>query len=150
MENLNLPDYKSLLNINTKENTIFDPCRKKHVSLTPEEWVRQNFIWHMAKALHYPLGLLSIEMALKLNGLSRRCDIVGFDSAGKARLIVECKAPKVKINQSTFTQVATYNLKLAVDYLIVTNGLSHYCCKMDYSNNSYTFLEALPDFGLIK
>ena len=147
MQSLNLPDYSSSLRINTNDGTIFDSFRKKTVKLTPEEWVRQNFLMFLKIDKKYPVGLLSVEMGLTLNNLSRRCDIVGFDSKGQARLIVECKAPKVKINQKTFDQIATYNLKLKVDYLIVTNGLSHYCCKMDYSDNSYAFLEDIPEYA---
>jgi hypothetical protein len=124
---LNLPDYSFLLRLNTNEGVIFDPFRKKNVKLTPEEWVRQNFLLFLTKDKGYSEGLLSVEMALTLNNLSRRCDIVAFDSTGKPRVIVECKAPSVKITQKTFDQIATYNLKLSVDYLIVTNGLNQYC-----------------------
>lgn len=150
MQKLNLPDFTSLIKINKSQNTIFDSIRKKHLVLTPEEWVRQNFIWFMIKHLSYPEGLLAVEMQLKLNNLVRRCDIVGFNRNGRAKLIVECKAPHVAINQKTFDQIATYNLKLKVDVLIVTNGLKHYCCLMDYKNNSYQFIEELPTFQKIE
>lgn len=146
MEILNLPDFSKALRYSESKKTIFDSFRKKQLVLTPEEWVRQNFLMHMVHYLGFPEGLLSVEMAIELNGLKRRCDIVGFNKTGKAKLIVECKATSVKINQKTFTQIATYNLKLNVDYLIITNGLNHYCCKMDYVNNTYTFLEELPLF----
>lgn len=146
METLNLPDFSNILRFNESEKTIFDGFRKKKLVLTPEEWVRQNFLMHMVHYLGFPEGLLSVEMAIELNGLKRRCDIVGFDRNGNAKLIVECKSTSVKIDQKTFTQIATYNLKLKVDYLIITNGLNHYCCKMDYRNNSYSFLEELPLF----
>jgi hypothetical protein len=144
---LNLPDYSFLLRLNTNEGVIFDPFRKKNVKLTPEEWVRQNFLMFLIKDKGYPEGLLSVEMALTLNNLSRRCDIVAFDSTGKPRVIVECKAPRVKVTQKTFDQIATYNLKLRVNYLIITNGLNHYCCLMNYVNNSYIFLEDIPEFA---
>lgn len=149
MELLNLPDFTNELNVNTTNNTIFDVVRKKHLVLTPEEWVRQNFILYMNKNKSYPLGLIGVEQGLVLNGLKRRCDIVGYDKTGKARLIVECKASKVKINQKTFDQIAAYNLKLHVDFLIVTNGLSHYCCLMDYGANTYKFLEEVPSYNQI-
>jgi len=97
----------------------------------------------------YPEGLLKIEMGLTLNKLSRRCDIVAFDNLGKARIIIECKAPSIKITQKTFDQIATYNLKLHVDYLIVTNGMNHYCCFMEYDKNTYRFLEEIPDYSEI-
>lgn len=146
MEALNLPEFNDILSINKTNNTIYDSFRKKHVSLTPEEWVRQNFLWFMVKNLGFREGLLSVEMPIELNGLKRRCDIVAFNTKAEPKLIVECKASSVKINQNTFTQIATYNLKLQVDYLILTNGLDHYCCKMDYYNNTYVFLEQLPTF----
>ena len=150
MQQLNLPDYTASFRINNTDGTIFDSFRKKTVKLTPEEWVRQNFLMFLKIEKEYPVRLLSVEMGLTLNNLSRRCDIVGFDSNGQARLIVECKAPKVKINQKTFDQIAAYNLKLKVDYLIVTNGLSHYCCKMNYSDNSYAFLEDIPSYDIVR
>lgn len=149
MEVLNLPDYTDQIMINRAANTIFDVVRKKHLVLTPEEWVRQNFIVYLKNEKQYPLGLLGVEQGLNLNGLKRRCDIVGYDKTGKARLIVECKAPKVKITQKTFDQIAAYNLKLNVDFLIVTNGLNHFCCLMDYSNNTYSFLEDIPAYAQI-
>jgi len=149
MQALNLPDYSALLRLNLEEGTIFDSFRKKTVKLTPEEWVRQNFLMFLKNDKGYPEGLLKVEMGLTLNKLSRRCDIVAFDNSGKARMIIECKAPSVKITQKTFDQIATYNLKLHVDYLIVTNGLHHYCCLMNYENNSYSFLEEIPDYSEI-
>jgi len=148
MQALNLPDYSALLRLNIKEGTVFDSFRKKTVKLTPEEWVRQNFLMFLKTEKGYPEGLLKVEMGLTLNNLSRRCDIVAFDNSGKARMIIECKAPSVKITQKTFDQIATYNLKLHVDYLIVTNGMNHYCCFMEYENNTYRFLEEIPDYIL--
>lgn len=149
MEVLNLPNFNDILKINISNKTIYDSFRKRHVSLTPEEWVRQNFLWFMVKALKFPEGLLSVEMPIELNGLKRRCDIVAFNHKAEPKLIVECKASSIKINQNTFTQIATYNLKLQVDYLIITNGLDHYCCKMDYENNSYSFLEKIPKYAAL-
>lgn len=143
---LNLPDFSAQLKINRTENTIFDVFRKKHIALTPEEWVRQNFLHFLVQNLGYPPGLISVEMALNLNKLSRRCDAVIFNRTGTAKMIVECKAAQVKITQKTFDQIAAYNLKLKVDFLVVTNGLNHYCCQMDYQNNSYTFLEDIPAY----
>jgi hypothetical protein len=149
MQQLNLPDYTSLLNINESNKTIFDSFRKKNVKLTPEEWVRQNFLMYLIHNRDFPKGLLSVEMALTVNDLSRRCDIVAFDNNGKPRVIVECKSTSVKITQKTFDQIATYNIKLMVDYLIVTNGINHFCCKMDYKNNSYSFLKEIPNYETI-
>lgn len=149
LHSLNLPDYSSLISININEGTVFDSFRKKSVKLTPEEWVRQNFLLYLVNEKSYPAGLLSVEMGLTLNNLSRRCDIVAFDNIGKPRVIVECKAATVKITQKAFDQIAAYNLKLQVDYLIVTNGLNHYCCKMDYTDNSYEFLEEIPNYSVL-
>lgn len=146
MLKLNLPDFSDKLSINKVENTIFDVFRKKNIILTPEEWVRQNFLWYMKENLGYPDGLLSVEMSLKINNLARRCDVVAFNRNGEPKLIVECKAPQIKINQKTFDQIATYNLKLKVNFLVVTNGLNHYCCLMNYENNSYSFMEDVPNF----
>jgi hypothetical protein len=149
MQILNLPDYSSVLRINKAENTIFDIVRKKYVKLTPEEWVRQNFVLFMINERNFPSGLLNIEMGLTVNNLTRRCDIVGFNKNGVPKVIVECKAPSVKITQKTFDQIATYNLNLKVDYLIVTNGLSHYCCKLNHNENNYVFIEDIPAFNQI-
>ncbi|MFA6401654.1 MAG: type I restriction enzyme HsdR N-terminal domain-containing protein [Salinivirgaceae bacterium] len=146
MEVLNLPDYSQQLRISPKGDKIFDPIRKKYVALSPEEWVRQNFLLYLTQELQFPSGLISMEMTLTLNGLVRRCDMVVFDQMGIAKLIVELKAPSVTINQKTFDQIATYNLKLNVDYLVVSNGMKHYCCKMDYDKNSYHFLEEIPKY----
>ncbi|MBI9065974.1 MAG: type I restriction enzyme HsdR N-terminal domain-containing protein [Salinivirgaceae bacterium] len=149
MLKLNLPDFSDKLKINKVENTIFDVFRKKNIILTPEEWVRQNFLWYMKENLGYPEGLISVEMSLILNNLTRRCDIVAFNRKGQPKLIVECKAPQIKINQKTFDQIATYNLKLKVDFLVITNGINHYCCLMNYNDNSYSFIEEIPNFKQI-
>lgn len=150
MELLNLPDYSHRLRLSPSKDKIFDSIRKKYVALTPEEWVRQNFIAFLTQELHYPPGLLALEYPLSLNGLSKRCDLVVFNSMGESRMILEFKASSVKIDQKVFDQIALYNLKLKVDYLIVSNGLSHFCCRMDYLKNSYQFLEEIPVFEVIK
>jgi hypothetical protein len=149
MQRLNLPDYSDILHINKTNNTIFDIVRKKYVKLTPEEWVRQNFLMFMINERNYPVGLINVEMSLTLNNLTRRCDIVSFNKAGIPKVIVECKSTLIKITQKTFDQIAAYNLKLKVDYLIVTNGLTHYCCKINYNKNSYAFIEDIPTFNKI-
>ena len=149
MDLLKLPDVSSQIKVDPEKNTIFDSFRKKFVALTPEEWVRQHFLHYLVQYLNYPAGLISVEMALQYNKLSRRCDIVVFTRNGVPKMIIECKAPKVKISQKAFDQVAAYNLKLKVDFLVVTNGLNHFCCKMDYTNNSYTFLQEIPDYLLL-
>ena len=125
---------------------IFDEVRKKYLLLTPEEWVRQNFIHYLNKEKKYPLGLMGVEQMVKYNSLKTRADIVIYNLEGKPNVIVECKSPEVKITQDTFNQIAKYNSQLKVKYLIVTNGMKHFCCQMDYVNNKITFLEDLPDY----
>ena len=125
---------------------IFDVVRKKYLLLTPEEWVRQNFIHYLNKEKKYPLGLMGVEQMVKYNSLKTRADIVMYNTEGKANIIVECKAPDVKIKQDTFNQIAKYNSQLKVKYLMVTNGMNHYCCKMDYESNRITFLEEIPSY----
>ncbi len=149
MQTLNLPDYTPLLNFNEVLGTIFDPLRKKMVALTPEEWVRQNFIRHLIVSLKYPEGLIAVEKNLVINHMKKRCDILVYNKHGHPVLLVECKAPQVQITQKTFDQIAVYNLKLNVKYLIVTNGLNHYCCQFDEKTLSYTFLETFPTADLI-
>ncbi|MDX2445511.1 MAG: type I restriction enzyme HsdR N-terminal domain-containing protein [Bacteroidales bacterium] len=146
MIKLNLPEYSFRLSNRGDQVLIFDPFRKKQVVLTPEEWVRQNFLQFLIKEKHYPESLIKVEMGLKLNKLLRRSDIVVFDKLGKPFLMVECKAPNVKISQKVFDQIARYNLTLKVDYLIVTNGLEHFCCKLNFSEGSYSFLQEIPAY----
>ena len=125
---------------------IFDEVRKKYLLLNPEEWVRQNFIHYLNKEKKYPLGLMGVEQMVKYNSLKTRADIVIYNLEGKPNVIVECKAPEVKITQDTFNQIAKYNSQLKVKYLIVTNGMKHFCCQMDYENNKITFLEDVPTY----
>ncbi len=120
--------------------------RKKNVVLTPEEWVRQNFIQYLIIEKKYPKSLIAIEKQLKINNLSKRTDILVFDKTGLTNIIVECKAPTVKITQDAFDQIARYNLSLNSNYLIVTNGMQHYYCKMDYQLKKYNFLNDIPDY----
>ncbi len=147
MEKLKLPEYQLNIKTSAGKKEIFDRIRKKYVVLTPEEWVRQNFIEYLVKAKNYPASLISVEAGLKLFKVKKRSDILIFQNTGKPLMIVECKAAKVKIDQSVFDQIARYNMALKVNYLVVTNGLSHYCCYLDYENNSYQFIENIPEYG---
>lgn len=115
--------------------------------LQPEEWVRQHCILYLIKVKKYPISLINIEKELIVNGLKKRYDIVVFNSNGNIQLIVECKAPEITINQSTFDQIAQYNRTLRAQYLMVTNGLNHYYCQMDFENERYNFLNDIPDFN---
>ena len=146
MQELNLPSYDCRLKKDGGHVRIFDLIRKKYVALTPEEWVRQHFINFLISEKNVPASLMILEKKITMNTMSRRPDIVLHDKNGKPVMIVECKAPEVKISQDTFDQIARYNSVIKALYLVVTNGLKHYCCKMDHSNNSYQFLEDIPDY----
>ena len=147
MEKLNLPTYSFNLKLIEQRKYIFDFIRKKFVILTPEEWVRQNFLRFLVEEKKYPASLIAVEMEFKLNKLSKRSDAVVYDRKAKPILVIEFKSPEVKINQKVFDQIARYNMKLNVDFLIVSNGLEHFCCKIDHENNNYTFLKYVPDFN---
>ncbi|MBI5217647.1 MAG: type I restriction enzyme HsdR N-terminal domain-containing protein [Bacteroidia bacterium] len=146
MEKLNLPEYSFKIKQEDNRYLIFDEIRKKFVALTPEEWVRQNIVQFLIQGKNFPRSLIAVETSITVNQLEKRCDAVLFNNSAKPVMIVECKAPTVKLSQETFNQIATYNIKLRVDYLLVTNGKSHYCCRMDYENNSYSFLKEIPSY----
>ena len=146
---LNLPIYKLKMRVVKETTKIFDVVRKKYLILTPEEWVRQNFIHYLNKDKNYPIGLMRVEQIVKYNSMKTRADIVLYHPEGNPRMIVECKSPDVKITQDTFYQIAKYNSQLKVDFLVVTNGMKHFCCEMDYINNNIEFLEVIPSFTLI-
>ena len=149
MQKLNLPFYQFRIREKDGQNEIFDAIRHKFVVLTPEEWVRQNFIRYLSEEKNIPEIMMAVEKALSLNGLTKRSDILIFGSGGKPTMIVECKAPEVKINQKVFEQISRYNLALKVNYLVVTNGLEHYCAKIDFNSGSYSFLENIPNYNQI-
>lgn len=147
MQELNLPPFDFRLREEDGQQQIFDPIRKKFVALSPEEWVRQHFVQFLVNDRQVPASLISIEKPLKFNKMDRRADIVAHNRQGEALMIVECKAPDVKISQETFDQITRYNAVLSVPFLVVTNGLKHYCCRMDYENRTYNFLDDIPAFG---
>ncbi len=150
MKELNLPKYNFRLKKKGKKLFIFDRIRKKYVFLSPEEWVRQNFISYLIEEKQFPESLFSVEMPVNYKMLKNRCDIAVYNNKGDIKVLVECKAPEIKISQEAFDQIARYNMKLKVDYLIVTNGIVHYCCKLDYSDKKYLFLNDIPDYKLIR
>ena len=149
MHALNLPAYEARITTNDGKRQIFDPLRKSYVALTPEEWVRQHFVNFLLNVKGFPATLMANEVAITLNGMKKRCDTVVYDKALKPRVIVEYKAPTVKITKEVFAQISRYNLTLKVDYLIVSNGLQHYCCMMDYASNTYRFLQEIPEYNTI-
>lgn len=149
MLQLNLPDYNfSIKNVNDK-NYIFDLNRKKYVVLTPEEWVRQHFIRYITDEKGYPSSLIAIEKQLIMNGMKKRCDAVVYNYYAEPVMIIEFKAPNIKITQKTFDQAAVYNSKLGVGGFMISNGLEHYCCKVDIINSKYDFFSDIPDFSKI-
>lgn len=146
MQALNLPSYNYKLKQEANKTFIFDFVRKKYLVLTPEEWVRQHFIHFLIIEKNTPLSLIVIEKGLKLNEMQKRADVLIYSKSKMPLVLVECKAASVKITQETFYQIARYNMVFKVPYLIVTNGLTHYCCKVDVENNSVVFLEDIPMF----
>jgi hypothetical protein len=146
MDKLNLPSYSIKQKREGGKHYIFDSVRKKYLILTPEEWVRQNFIEYLIQEKGYPKGLIEIEKGLKLNELQKRADALVYQGADP-KVLIEFKAPKVKITQDVFEQIGRYNSIFKVPYLIVSNGLSHYCAKIDFNNNSFEFLEDIPDYN---
>lgn len=146
MQKLNFPVYPFRFKNSENKRAIFDQIRKKFIVLTPEEWVRQHTVCFLLQEKNYPKSYINVEKLLKINDLSKRYDIVVFQPDGTIYLLVECKAPDVKITQNTFDQIARYNLTLKASYLMVTNGLNHYFCQMDFENEKYIFLKELPEF----
>jgi hypothetical protein len=145
MQKLNFPPY--LFRFKNSENkvSIFDEVRKKFILITPEEWVRQHVIRYLLEEKKYPKSHINVEKVIKINGLTKRYDVVVFQPNGEIIILVECKAPEVAISQNTFDQIARYNMSLKAKFLMVTNGLSHYFCKMDFENEKYEFLKDLPN-----
>ena len=147
MLSLNLPAFEAKITARNGKNVIFDVIRKRYVALTPEEWVRQHFVHFLIIHKSYPVALLANEVLVHLNGTKKRCDTVLYRRDLTARVIVEYKAPHIEITQTVFNQITRYNMVLKVDYLIVSNGMQHYCCRMDYENQTYTFLDDIPDYN---
>ncbi|MCK9421199.1 MAG: type I restriction enzyme HsdR N-terminal domain-containing protein [Bacteroidales bacterium] len=146
---LNLPEFKPRIRDDSGKKEIFDRFRKKFIRLTPEEWVRQHFLDFMVTRLKFPASLIVVEASLIFNGMTKRFDILAYNTSGNPCLVVECKAPSREITQDVFDQVAIYNMTLAVNYLVVTNGLTHYCCRIDHQARAYTFLKEIPTFEIV-
>ncbi len=145
---LNLPPYtEARIKKNEDGLFIFDVLRRKYVSLTPEEWVRQNFINYLIKFKGYSPTLMNNEVKLSLNGMTRRCDSILYSQNMQPKMIIEYKAPNIRITQKVFDQICRYNMTLKVDYLIISNGMEHFCCRIDYENSSYVFLEDIPNYN---
>lgn len=146
MLSLNLPAFDAKITVRDGKNVIFDPIRRRYVALTPEEWVRQHFVNFLIAHKGYPRELMANEVPITLNGTRKRCDTVLYRRDLSARMIIEYKAPDVEITQTVFNQIMRYNMVLRVEYLIISNGIQHYCCQMDYTRNQYLFLSDIPDY----
>lgn len=147
MQPLNLPTFQANIKKIDGMVKILDVLRQKFVALTPEEWVRQHFVHFLMEQKGYPQTLMANEVAVTLNGMSRRCDTVVYRQEGmKPRMIVEYKRPDVEITQKVFEQICRYNMVLEVEWLVVSNGIQHYCCKVDITNGGYAFVEDIPSY----
>lgn len=146
---LNLPPVELKVKEEDGQIRVFDKLRDKWIVLTPEEWVRQHFVGWLQADYHYPASLIANETGIEVNGTKKRCDTVIFRSDGSPLIIVEYKAPEIAITQSVFDQAVRYNMYLKADYLIVSNGINHYCCKIDYINNTYNFIPKIPSYHQI-
>jgi hypothetical protein len=149
LNQLNLPGYSFRIIEEDGFKKIFDTVRKKFVKLTPEEWVRQNFISYLSKILGYPLGLITVEKSHRWNRFNRRTDILVHTRKGAPAMIVECKAPDVRIDAQVFDQVVCYNMKFGLPLMVLTNGLNHYACSIGPEPGKYTFLESIPHYNEI-
>lgn len=143
---LNLPHYPFKITKKEELYFIFDEIRKKHLVLTPEEWVRQHFVKHLVKQGNFPSALLKLEGGLNLNQTRKRSDILVYNNLGEKLMVIECKAPSVAITQATFDQAARYNAVYKAPWLVVTNGLQHYYAKIDHINGKFRFVQELPDY----
>ena len=146
IQNLNLPPFEPKISEQDGKISVWDPVRKLWTAFTPEENVRQAFVSYLVSYKGYPISHIANEQGIELNGMSRRCDSVVYDKTGQPKVIVEYKAPTVSLSQKVFDQIARYNLVLHVDYLIVSNGLKHYCVKMQYPTGKYCFLRDIPAY----
>jgi hypothetical protein len=150
MQKLNLPEYDLKLKNESGRSMVFDPFRSKYLVATPEEIVRQRFARYLIEEKNFPSSLMVTEHALSLNEMRKRCDIIVFNKKMNPVVLVECKSPTVKITQNVFDQIARYNLVFKVSYLLVSNGIKHYCCKVDFETEQINFLKEIPQFSEIK
>ena len=145
---LDLLSFQSRLRLtqSAEKHLVFDPIRRKNIILTPEELLRQMFVLYLLETKNYPSHRIRVEVGIELNGMKKRCDIVIFDADMRPWLLLECKSPKISLNQSTFEQAARYNMQLKAPFLVITNGLATYCAGLDFENQSFQYLPDLPDY----
>lgn len=145
---LNLPEYRFKTRLRKDgKREIFDDFRKKFIALTPEEWVRQNFLHFLVNEKGYPAMLIAVEKGLKINRMLKRFDAVVYANNGQPVMLLEFKSPEIKLEQKVFDQIASYNLKLKVDYLMVSNGIIHFCCKINDEQSKYEFMDKIPPYS---
>lgn len=147
MYQLNLPTYDLRLRRTGNRDMIFDVLRRKYVALTPEEWIRQHFVHFLIEHKGYPTALLANEIELRIGGKHLRADTLLYNKELRPHMLIEYKSPTIALTQKVFDQISAYNLLLHADYLIVSNGMQHICCRMDYEQNTYHFLEEIPDYS---
>lgn len=148
MEKLNLPSCNLKLKQNGEKVEVFDIIRKKFLLLTDEEWVRQHFVHFLIDHLNYPKALISLESGLRYNQLAKRTDIVVYGRDGEAFMLIECKSTLIKLSQEVFYQAACYNMVIKANYMVATNGLVHYCCRIDHTTKSAVFVDKLPPYSI--
>lgn len=146
MFQINLPHFDINIKEEDGKRSVFDILRKRYVALTPEEWVRQHFIHYLISEKHYPAALMANEISLSINGMNRRADSVLYNNEAVPLMLIEYKAPTVKITQKVFLQIEAYNHVFHVPWLIVSNGITHFCCHIDYNTNSIHFLKDIPSY----
>jgi len=149
MQQLNFPHFTFKVRIVNNRQEIYDPVRHKFVALTPEEWVRQHLISFLVQVKGFPLPVIGVEKQLMLNKMPKRFDLVIFNRNGSPLILAECKAPGVEISEKTFDQAARYNMLLKAEYFLITNGLEHYPCRLDYEKKQYVFIEDIPRFDQV-
>lgn len=146
MQPLNLPNYPFQIKEEDKKTKIFDEIRRQFLVLTPEEWVRQHIVQYLISEKGFPKNLISIEQGLKLNGLQKRMDVLVYDRNGRPLLMIECKAPNIKLDQSVFEQIGRYNIQMKLPYLLISNGMEHYCAKINFEIGKIAFLKSIPNY----
>jgi len=150
METLNLPPFAYKLKQSDANSLIFDALRRKYVLLTPEEWVRQHFIHYLINDLRYPKSLISVERGTRYNTLQKRTDVCIYNLDGKPHLLIECKAARVPITQDVVKQVSVYNQTIQAKFIVITNGLEHYCWELDFETRSFKPLQSIPAYTSIQ
>ena len=150
METLNLPTYSFSVKSDEDRSYIFDPIRRKYVLLTPEEWVRQHFLQYLIQDKGFPASLVAVEKEFSFNRMKKRTDILAHNRQGEPVLLVECKSPNVPVTREVFNQIGLYNLAYKVPWLVVTNGMKHYCCRFNEGEGKYLFIDHIPEWKVIQ